>query len=64
MILKLAKILSTRLSDNPPKALYVILSEAKNLIDPNTYTFEILRLKPQNDVAGQPGRGIFTLGYT
>ena len=32
-----------RLSDNPPKALYVILSEAKNLIDPSTYTFEILR---------------------
>ena len=32
-----------RLSDNPPNGLYVILSEAKNLIDPSTYTFEILR---------------------
>jgi hypothetical protein len=25
-----------------------------NLIDSGTYTFEILRLTPQNDVAGQP----------
>jgi hypothetical protein len=31
------------LSDNSSKALYVILSEAKNLLDPSTYTFEILR---------------------
>jgi hypothetical protein len=32
----------------------VILSRAKNLIDSSTYTFEILRLTPQNDVVGQP----------
>jgi hypothetical protein len=40
------------LLDNPPKAMYVILSEAKNLINPYTYTFEILRLPPQNDGVG------------
>ena len=33
---------------------YVILSEAKNLMDSGTYTLEILRLAPQNDVIGQP----------
>ena len=33
------------------------INSAKNLIDPSTYTFEILRLKPQNDVVGQPLRG-------
>jgi hypothetical protein len=32
----------------------VILSEAKNLIDSRTYTLEILRLTPQNDVVGRP----------
>ena len=32
---------------------FVILSEAKNLVGPSTYAFEILRLKPQNDVVGQ-----------
>ena len=31
----------------------VILSEAKNLMDSTTYTSEILRLTPQNDVVGQ-----------
>ena len=35
----------------------VILSEAKNLVVPVCYTFEILRLTPQNDVVGQPQRG-------
>jgi hypothetical protein len=33
---------------------FVILSEAKNLMDSGTYTSEILRLTPQNDVVGQP----------
>ena len=33
---------------------FVILSEAKNLMDSGTYTPEILRLTPQNDVVGQP----------
>ena len=46
-----------RLSYNPPEALDVILSEAKNLIDLSTYTFEILRLKPQNDFVGQAPKG-------
>jgi len=32
---------------------FVILSEAKNLMDLGTYTSEILRLTPQNDVVGQ-----------
>jgi hypothetical protein len=32
---------------------FVILSEAKNLMDSGTYTLEILRLAPQNDVVGQ-----------
>jgi len=36
---------------------FVILSEAKNLMDSGTYTSEILRLTPQNDVVGQPQRG-------
>jgi len=36
---------------------FVILSEAKNLMDLGTYTSEILRLTPQNDVVGQPLRG-------
>jgi hypothetical protein len=31
----------------------VILSEAKNLMDSGIYMFEILRLKPQNDVFRQ-----------
>jgi len=35
---------------------FVILSEAKNLMDLGTYTSEILRLAPQNDVVGQPLR--------
>jgi hypothetical protein len=35
-------------------AVTVIVSEAKNLIDSDTYAFEILRLMPQNDVVGQP----------
>jgi len=44
---------------------FVILSEAKNLMDSGTYTSEILRLTPQNDVVGQPPdppfqRGAFT----
>ena len=32
---------------------------AKNLINPCTYTFEILRLPPQNDGVGQPPWGNF-----
>jgi len=32
---------------------FVILSEAKNLMDSGTYNSEILRLTPQNDVVGQ-----------
>jgi len=32
----------------------IILSKAKNLIDSGTYRLKILRLKPQNDVVGQP----------
>ena len=35
----------------------VILSEAKNLMDSDTYYLEILRLAPQNDVVGQPDDG-------
>ena len=38
---------------------FVILSEAKNLMDSGSYTLEILRLTPQNDVLGQPLGGIF-----
>jgi len=37
-----------------PRRLVVILSEAKNLINLDTYAFEILRLTPQNDIVGQP----------
>ncbi len=37
---------------------FVILSEAKNLMDSGTYTSEILRLIPQNDVVGQPLKGV------
>ena len=33
--------------------VFVILSEAKNLMDLGTYTLEILRLAPQNDVVGE-----------
>ena len=44
--------------DNPPKGLDVILSEAKNLVDPTTYTFEILRLPPQNDTTKQPSQWV------
>jgi hypothetical protein len=33
---------------------FVILGEAKNLVDSGTYTLDILRLAPQNDVVGQP----------
>ena len=33
--------------------MVVILSAAKNLLIPVCYTFEILRLTPQNDVVGQ-----------
>jgi hypothetical protein len=36
------------------------INSAKNLIDPSTYTFEILRLKPQNDVVGQPLKSGFS----
>jgi hypothetical protein len=38
--------------------MVVILSEAKNLIDSGTYSFEILRLSPQNDVTGSLAGGI------
>ena len=38
---------------------FVILSETKNLMDPGTYTLEILRLAPQNDVVGQVVQGDF-----
>ena len=41
------------------KPAFVILSEAKNLMDSGTYTLEILRLAPQNDVVGQPPEGDF-----
>ena len=41
---------------------FVILSEAKNLMDLGTYTSEILRLTPQNDVVGQPLGGILRTG--
>jgi len=42
-------------------AAFVILSEAKNLMDSSTYTSEILRLPPQNDAVGQPQREILDL---
>jgi len=42
----------------------VILSEAKNLIFSGIYTFEILRLTPQNDVVGQPPQGDLYPGFT
>ena len=35
-------------------AAFVILIEANNLVISNIYTYEILRLTPQNDVGGQP----------
>jgi hypothetical protein len=47
------KIPLKRLADNRPRRLVVILSEAKNLINLNTYAFKILRLTPQNDIFGQ-----------
>ena len=37
--------------------LFVILSEAKNLMDSNTYTAGILRLALHNEVVGQPLKG-------
>ena len=51
-----------RLSDNPAdkpgchsEFLDTLkMNSAKNLIDSATYTSEILRLTPQNDVIGQP----------
>jgi len=42
----------------------VILSKAKNLIFSGTYTFEILRLTPQNDVVGQALKGQLSGGET
>ena len=42
-----------RLFDTLLMLAFIILSEAKNLIDSGTYTLEILRLTPQNDVVGQ-----------
>jgi hypothetical protein len=38
---------------------FVILSEAKNLMDSGTYTLEILRLAPRNDVLGHAAEGDF-----
>ncbi len=43
---------------------FVILSEAKNLMNLCTYYLEILRLTPQNDVVGQPLRGDFAASLT
>ena len=43
--------------------LVVILSKAKNLIDLDTWAFEILRLTPQNDIVGQLLKGDFDLGF-
>jgi len=43
---------------------FVILSEAKNLMDLGTYTSEILRLTPQNDVVGQPPNPPLSKGGT
>ena len=53
-----------RLSDNPANVSCchsesfrrLRINSAKNLIDSGTYTYEILRLPPQNDVVGQPQR--------
>ena len=42
-----------RLFDTLLMLAFIILSEAKNLIDSGTYNLEILRLAPQNDVVGQ-----------
>jgi hypothetical protein len=50
----------TNLSDNPTNTLpchsepfgKLRINSAKNLMDSRSYTFEILRLKPQNDVIG------------
>jgi len=38
----------------------VILNEVKNLIESVSYDTEILRLKPQNDIATQPPSRIMT----
>ena len=46
-----------RLCRNGEKAWNVILNEVKNLIDSATYKTEILRLKPQNDIATQSSLG-------
>ncbi len=52
------------LSDKPDNAPFVILSEAKNLVISMSYKFEILRLKPQNDIVGQAhGRTQFLEWY-
>ena len=48
----------------PLTPAFVILSEAKNLMDSGTYNAEILRLVPQNDVVGQPLGGISPLHYS
>jgi hypothetical protein len=46
---------------NAENSLFVILSEAKNLINSGCYEFEILRFTPQNDITTQSltgeGRG-------
>jgi len=56
-----------RLSDNRTNAFLchsesfgkLRINSANNLIDSSTYTLEILRLTPQNDVVGRPRQSKF-----
>ena len=62
-----AKIVAKRLSDNRSNACIchsmpfgkLRINSAKNLRASGTYTSEILRLAPQNDVVGQPLKVVF-----
>jgi hypothetical protein len=66
------KVPPTRLSDNSLNASCchsepfgrLRINSAKNLIDSDTYAFEILRLTPQNDVVGQPLKGDLCLSWS
>ncbi len=59
--------MAKRLSDNPSNACIchsepfaeLRINAAKNLRGSGTYTSEILRLAPQNDVVGQPLKVVF-----
>ena len=46
-----------RLCRNHENAVFVILNEVKNLMHSISYTTQILRLTPQNDIATQSPMG-------